>query len=458
MTRRVLVIDDDAAMCDLLESGLRKRSYEVTTALSTEDAKSALAAKEFDVAVTDLKLGGEDGLALCQYIVENRPQTPVIVVTAFGSMDTAVAAIRAGAYDFITKPISLDALVLALDRAVSHKDLREEVRRLKEAVDQHPHKDLAMIGDSRALEKIRDLIDRVSDSDASVLITGESGTGKELVARAIHERSGRRGPFVAVNCAAMPATLLESELFGHMKGAFTDARETREGLFVSANGGTLLLDEIGEMPMEMQPKLLRAVQERRVRPVGGTTERPFDTRIITATNRDLESEVDEGRFREDLFYRVNVVTIPVPPLRARGNDILVLAQTFLESVRKRCHKDVKGLSSAAAQKLLDYDWPGNVRELQNCIERAVTLTRFEEITVEDLPEKIRRHESSHVVVAGDDPSELITLSELERRYIHRVLKAAGGNKTQAARILGLDRRTLYRKLERYQERATVAEF
>ncbi|MFZ9887600.1 MAG: sigma-54-dependent transcriptional regulator [Myxococcota bacterium] len=457
MTRSILVVDDDAAMCDLLESGLRRHGYEVTSALRAEDAKNAVVAKEFDIAVIDLRLGGDDGLRVCEFIAENRPQTPVIVITAFGSLDSAVAAIRVGAYDFIMKPISVDGLLLTLDRALSHRDLREEVKRLRQDAAPLAPRDGAMIGDSRALERILDLIDRVSDSEASVLITGESGTGKELVARAIHDRSGRKGPFVAVNCAAMPATLLESELFGHVKGAFTDARESRDGLFIAANSGTLFLDEIGEMPMEMQPKLLRALQERKVRPVGGTTEKSFDTRIITATNRDLELEVEDNRFREDLFYRVNVVTIPVPPLRARGNDVLTLAQAFVQTVARRTGKPVKGLSSAAAQKLLDYDWPGNVRELQNCIERAVTLTRFEEITVDDLPEKVRRYESSHVVVAGDDPAELITLHELERRYIHRVLKAAGGNKTQAARVLGLDRRTLYRKLERYQERSAQAE-
>jgi two-component system response regulator HydG len=242
---------------------------------------------------------------------------------------------------------------------------------------------------------------------------------------------------------------LESELFGHSKGAFTDARQARTGLFVQGNGGTLFLDEVAEMPLGMQPKLLRALQERRVRPVGGNTELAFDARLVTATNRDLETEVADKRFREDLYYRINVVRIEVPPLRARGNDILLLAQFFVERAAQRSGKNVVGLVSSGAEKLLSYDWPGNVRELENCMERAVALTRFDQITVEDLPEKVRNYQSSHVVVASDDPSELLPMQEVERRYIQRVLKSVSGNKTQAAKVLGFDRRTLYRKLDRY---------
>jgi two-component system response regulator HydG len=294
------------------------------------------------------------------------------------------------------------------------------------------------------------MIAQVSETDASVIISGESGTGKELVARALHRRSSRSGPFVAINCAAMPAALLESELFGHVKGAFTDARTAREGLFLRANGGTLLLDEIGEMPLEMQAKLLRVLQESKVRPVGGDREIEFDTRILAATNRDIESEIEEGNFREDLYYRLNVVRIHVPPLRSRGRDVLLLAQSFVERIAKQTGKSVLGIASSAAQKLLEYDWPGNVRELENSIERAVVLTKFEDITVDDLPEKIRQHDSGTLVVAGDNPEEMPTLAEMERRYVERVLKVVSGNKTHAARVLGLDRRTLYRKLERFE--------
>jgi DNA-binding NtrC family response regulator len=295
-----------------------------------------------------------------------------------------------------------------------------------------------------------EMVDRVAASDISVLVTGESGSGKELVARALHDRSPRRGgPFVAINCAAVPEPLLESELFGHERGAFTDARSARQGLLLRANGGTLLLDEIGEMPLALQPKLLRALQERQVRPVGSDREIPFDTRIVASTNRDIEADVEERRFREDLYFRINVVHVHVPPLRARGGDILLLAQEFVSRFSSQLGKQVTGISTSAAERMLGYDWPGNVRELMNCIERAVALARFDTVTVEDLPEKVRAYRSSHALADAQDPSELVTLEELERRYILKVLKATGGNKARAARVLGLDRRTLYRKLERY---------
>ncbi len=281
-----------------------------------------------------------------------------------------------------------------------------------------------------------------------MLITGESGTGKELVARAVHARSSRRGAaFVAINCAAMPATLLESELFGHVRGAFTDAKQSRPGLFLQANGGTVFLDEVGEMPLEMQAKLLRVLQERKVRPVGGDSEVSFDTRVLTATNRDLESEVEANRFRQDLYYRINVVHIALPPLRARREDILTLAQHFLSKYATISGRKVVGIGSPAAQKLLDYDWPGNVRELENCVERAVALTRMSEIGLDDLPDKIREHKSDRLVLSSDNLAELVTLSEMEQRYIRHVLSAVGGNKSQAARVLGIDRRSLYRRLE-----------
>jgi DNA-binding NtrC family response regulator len=305
-----------------------------------------------------------------------------------------------------------------------------------------------LAGPSAAMRDVWSLLARVADSDASVLVTGESGTGKEVVARALHARGKRRaGPFVAVNCAAMPESLLESELFGHARGAFTDARAAHAGLFVQADGGTLFLDEIGEMPLGMQPKLLRALQERTVRPVGGTAEVPFDARIVAASNRDLETAVEERAFRSDLYYRIDVVHVELPPLRARGSDVLVLAQRFVDDFAARAGKEVAGLTVPAAEKLLAYTWPGNVRELMNCIERAVALTRYEQLTVDDLPPKIRDYRVSHVLVAANDPSELVPLEEVERRYVHRVLEAVGGNKTMAARILGLDRKTLYRKLD-----------
>ena len=449
MSGRVLVIDDDASMCELLEAWLSRKGFDVTWRTSAVDALEMLRSADVDAIVTDLNMPGMSGLELCERIVANRPDIPVVVITAFGSLETAIAAIRAGAYDFITKPLEADVLALALDRAVQHRALRDEVKRLRRAVEEgRGFEDL--LGTSPAMKAVYDLLERVVDSDATVLVTGETGTGKELVARALHRRGRRHGgPFVAVNCAAMPEPLLESELFGHTRGAFTDARAARAGLFVQANGGTLFLDEIGDLPLGLQPKLLRALQERVIRPVGADTEVPFDVRLISATNRDLESAVEEHRFREDLYFRINVISIKVPPLRARGNDVLILAQHYIEQYAARSGKRVTGLSPAAAERLLTYAWPGNVRELQNCIERAVALTQYEQIAVDDLPEKIRHYHRSHVVVASDDPSELVSMEEVERRYILRVMEAMGSNKTLAARVLGFDRKTLYRKLERY---------
>jgi two-component system response regulator HydG len=449
MNGRVLIVDDDRAMCEMLEGALKRRGFETASRTSAEEALTLLGTEDFDVIVTDLNMQGTSGLELCQQVVANRPDVPVVVVTAFGSLETAVGAIRAGAYDFVTKPFEMEDIALTLERAVQHKQLREEVKRLRTAVrDSQQTND--MIGTSGPMQKVYDLVARVAETEATVLVTGESGTGKELVAKAIHARSRRAtGPFVAINCAAMPEPLLESELFGHTKGAFTDARQARQGLFLKASGGTIFLDEIGEMPMGMQAKLLRVLQERTVRPVGGDKEVPFDTRIIAATNRDLDTEVAERRFREDLFYRINVVRINVPPLRSRASDVLVLAQNFVERFAAVHRTNVKGLSSAAAERLMAYSWPGNVRELQNCIERAVALARYETLGVDDLPEKLRDYRPSRVIVESEDPAELLPMEEVERRYVLRVLQAVGGNKTLAAEVLGFDRRTLYRKLERY---------
>jgi two-component system, NtrC family, response regulator AtoC len=444
-----LIVDDDVSMCALLTTALRKQQYDVVAASSGEQALELLTSRDFDVLVTDMNMRGLGGLDLCQRVVENRADIPVIVITAFGSMEAAIAAMRAGAYDFISKPVDLDALAFALDRGIAHHRLRTEVKRLQQVV-AATRGSSDMIGSSPPMRRVYDLVERVAQTDASVLITGESGTGKELVARALHQRSPRAAKrFVAVDCAAMPDALLESELFGHVKGAFTDARNARTGLFVQADGGTLFLDEIGELSMTLQPKLLRALQERRVRPVGGESEVPFDARVVAATNRDLETAVHDHAFREDLYYRLNVIHIELPPLRARGGDILLLAQHFLERFASSFAKQVRGISKPAAEKLLAYGWPGNVRELSNCIERAVALTRFEEILVEDLPEKVQDFKPTQMVLDSGDPSELVTMDELERRYILRVLEALNGNKSLAAQTLGLDRKTLYRKLQLY---------
>jgi two-component system response regulator AtoC len=448
LERRILIIDDDRSMCDVLEAELKKRGFDTAATTSPEDALRRLVDDDFSLVLTDINMLGMSGVDLCKQIVESREDLPVVVMTAYGSMESAIAAIRAGAYDFVTKPFEIDDIALTMERALNHRALREEVKRLRRVVvDQQKFDDI--LGTSQAMKKMYDLVARVAETETTVLVTGESGTGKELVAKAIHLRSPRKdGPFVAINCAAMPETLLESELFGHTKGAFTDARTARPGLFIKASKGTLFLDEIGEMPAGMQAKLLRALQERTVRPVGGDQEQAFDARIIAATNRDLETEVEERRFREDLFYRINVVRIHVPPLRARGADILLLAQHFLQRYQTSTPARVAGIKSAAADRLLSYPWPGNVRELQNCLERAVALAQYDHLGIDDLPERIRDFKSSRITIESSDPSELLPMEEVERRYILRVLETVGGNKTLAAQVLGFDRRTLYRKLER----------
>jgi two-component system response regulator HydG len=447
--RDILVVDDEASAIDMLRVGLSRRGFTVEGATSGAEAFAKVQARDYGVVVADIQMRGMNGIELCERIVANRPDLPVVVITAFGSMETAIAAIRAGAYDFLPKPFETDALSLTLERALQHRALREEVKRLRRAVDDSGHFG-DLLGSSAPMQAIYALLAKISETEASVLITGESGTGKEVVARALHGRGRRReGPFVAINCAAVPENLLESELFGHVRGAFTDARSARTGLFSQADGGTLFLDEIGELPPALQAKLLRALQERTIRPIGGDREIPYDARIVAATNRDLEDAVEQRRFREDLYYRINVIRIELPPLRARGGDILLLAQHFLEQYATRMNKSVTGLTAPAAEKLASYAWPGNVRELQNSMERAVALTAFEKLTVDDLPERVRSYKRSHVLVASDDPQELVSMDEVERRYILRVLEATSGNKRAAAKILGFDRRTLYRKLERY---------
>jgi two-component system response regulator HydG len=446
----VFVIDDEREMVDLIALGLKKRGFTVVPFGSGADAIAAIPGRDVDVIVTDLNMKGMTGLELCQRVVADRPDIPVLMLTAFGSFETAVGAIRAGAYDFVTKPVEIEALAIAIRRAAEHRALRGEVRRLREVVANTRGRG-ELLGASPAMQQVFQLIDQVSTTDATVLITGESGTGKEVVAREIHNRSRRAtGPFVAVNCAAVPESLLESELFGHAKGAFTDAKQSRQGLFQQAGGGTLFLDEIGEMALVLQPKLLRALQERKVRPVGGEAEAPIDVRLVAATNRDLEEMVDDKRFREDLYYRINVIHVPLPPLRARGGDVLLLAQHLLRHYAAVFDKKVVGLSTAAAERMMTYDWPGNVREVSNCLERAVALANFEEIQVDDLPDKIRASAARrHANLSGTEIPELLTLEEIERRHVVRVLEACDGNRTDAAKMLGLDRKTLYRKLLRW---------
>lgn len=443
----ILIVDDQQSMCEMLETDLRLRGHQTRWCLSADAALAIIREHDIDVVLTDVRMPGTSGLQLCEELHRTRPDLPVVVMTAFGSLETAVSAMRAGAYDFITKPVELDLLALTIDRAVERKQLGKQVKLLTEQ--QSPARPFGeLLGDSPAMQRIYDQLPRLAASDASVLITGESGTGKELVARWIHDHSPRASqPYVAINCAAMSETLLESELFGHTRGAFTDARQDRKGLFLEAQGGTLLLDEIGDMPSAMQVKLLRALEENRLRPVGSDREIPFDVRVLAATHRDLETAVEDERFRADLFYRINVIQLHLPPLRARGTDVLELAKHFVNHFAAKAGRPIEGFDSAVAERLLAYSWPGNIRELRNVIERAVTLTRHNLLTVEDLPEKVRDHRSSTVYIGGDDPTDLVPMEEIERRYIAHVLKAVDNNQSQAARILGVDRKTLYRKLK-----------
>lgn len=457
---RVLLVDDDARMLEMLRTRLERRGYQCQSASSGDHAQELLRTWDADVVITDLNMPGSTGLDLCVALRESRPDLPVVLLTAFGSFETAVAAIRAGAYDFVTKPVDVEALALAIERATERRALKAEVRRLRDVLDVVTSPG-GIVGRSQVMTDLYALVHRVAKTDATVLISGESGTGKELIARALHQASARSSaPYVGVNCAALPETLLESELFGHARGAFTDARAERQGLFQRASGGTLLLDEIGDLPLALQPKLLRVLQERVIRPVGSDKEIPVDVRIMAATHRDLRAEVRAGRFREDLYYRIDVVHLEIPPLRARGNDILLLAQHFLDAAAARGRKPMVAIDDGAAQALVSYAWPGNVRELQNVIERAVALARGDRLTLDDLPDHLRPSARASAAPVGDDvdvPIDLPSLEEVERGHIMRTLRAVGGNKRLAARILGLDRKTLYRKLKLYGVEADEGE-
>jgi two-component system response regulator HydG len=443
---RILVVDDDVDTAELLRDALQKRGFQAACVYSAAEALGRMEAWKPAVVLTDIQMPEKSGIDLCAELRVAYPDTLVMMLTGVGNVELAVNAIRAGAYDFLNKPVSLDALGVAIARTLDHARLAREVKRLRTLTVDALSPD-GIIGSSEPIRSTIEMVHRIAPSDATVLITGESGTGKELIARALHTQSPRRDePFIAINCAAVPANLLESELFGHVRGAFTDAKTSRPGLFAQAGNGTLMLDEIGEMPIEMQVKLLRVLQERSVRPVGGDTEYPVTARVVAATNRDLEREVRERRFREDLYYRINVVAVRVPALRERPSDILLLAQHFLHKSAARNAKKVHGISAPAARYLREYDWPGNVRELENCIERAVAMCEHDQLTVNDLPEKLIADRRSKLVIAAE-PSELITLDEMERRYVRHVLAAVSGNKSRAADILGIDRRSVYRRLE-----------
>jgi DNA-binding NtrC family response regulator len=446
----VLVVDDDAEMRSLVCDVLKDRGHQCTGVGSGEEALRALAEQQYVLVLTDLRMKGMQGTELLTEIRRSNPDIGVILMTAFGTVETAVEAMKRGASDYLTKPVKTEELVRVVERVIREAMLRREVSRLRREV----HKEYSfhqIIGKSKPMQDVFDLIRRVADSPTNVLITGESGTGKELVAKAIHYNSDRRdAPFVPVNCAAIPEQLLESELFGHMRGAFTDAKMDKRGLFEEAQKGTLFLDEISELPLMLQAKLLRAIQEREIRRVGANKPIAVDVRIIAATNLHLSEEVKSKRFREDLYYRLNVIELKLPPLRDRREDIPLLVETFLKKCGEARGKDIKAISESALAMLVDYAWPGNVRELENVIERAVTLSRGEKIVADDLPASIQGSRGDRRVL--DEAAErTLPLHEVEKEYILKILEKTGGNKYQAAHVLGIDRKTLYRKLGEIEE-------
>ena len=439
-------------MCEMVELDLRERGFAVDWCTTMAEAFTRTSVPgSYDAVVTDLNLRTGTGLDVCRELGARDPSLPVIIITAFGSIESAVQAIRCGAYDFITKPFEFDTLALTLERAVQHRALQLEVTRLRRVVAQNPPRFAELLGTSPPMQELFRMLHRLADTVTTVLVTGESGVGKELVARALHQESRRKDmPFVAINCGALPETLLESEFFGHVKGAFTDARADRLGVFREANGGTLFLDEVGELPLSLQPKLLRVLQERLVRPLGANREIPVDVRIVCATNVDLRDAVEQGRFREDLFYRLDVVHLEVPPLRSRGTDVLLLAEAFLERLGKREGRAAPRVPPHLAARLLAYEWPGNVRELLNLLERVMALSIGDTIQEEDLPERIRRGGLA-VIPDAAEPGTVLPLAEVEKRYILKVLGLCDGNKRKAAVALGLDRSTLYRKIQAFGE-------
>jgi DNA-binding NtrC family response regulator len=450
----ILVVEDDGAMRDLLVEELGDAHFRVESAPGGRAGVERVKKGGIDVVVSDLRMPDLDGFDLLRDLKATEPSPHVIVISAFGSIPTALKAVELGAYDFLEKPFEIEALVLRVDKALAERGLRREVARLRREV-ARPYGLENIVGKSPAMQEIFDLVTRLGSSSASVLVTGESGTGKELIARAIHFNSPRaKKPFVAVNVAAIPETLIESELFGYKRGAFTDARADHAGLFVEADGGTIFLDEIGELPPPLQAKLLRVLQEREIRPLGATRSEKLDVRVVAATNRELEARMRAGQFREDLYYRLNVIHIAVPPLRSRVEDILPLCEHFIAEARRRgVSTRARTLAPAAVKALLAYPWPGNVRELENVIERALALCDEPQIGVEDLPAQIKERRGNDLLAGA--LARGLTLAELEREYIERVLAAEGGNKTRAAQRLGLDRKTLYRKLDEYARGETA---
>jgi two-component system response regulator PilR (NtrC family) len=447
---RILVVDDEQSMREFLEIFFRREGFDVVTTADVETALVALESDDFDVVISDVKMPGRSGLDLLQAVKESSPETVVIMITAFATTETAIAAMKQGAYDYVTKPFKVDELRLVVEKALEKKLLTLENRRLRTAL-RGQLKNRALVGTSAAMQEVYDLIGQVAGTKTNVLISGDSGTGKELVARAIHDQSERRDqPFVAVNCGAIPENLLESELFGHVKGAFTGAVQNKAGLFEMADGGTLFLDEVGELPGSLQVKLLRVIQDKTVRRVGGTSDHRVDVRILAATNRKLEEELSSGRFRDDLYYRLNVIQIALPPLRERMEDVPLLIQHFIDKYAGEAGIEVRGISDAASERIAAYDFPGNVRELENMVERAVALCRDGVIGLESLPPTIldpKREESqSRLPPEGGNLEEMV--NDFERSLLGEALDRCGGVKKKAAALLGISFRSFRYRFEK----------
>ena len=443
---RILVVDDDATACAVLAEVLIKAGYTVEMAGGGAEAIEKGQRLPVDLVLTDIQMANMDGMAVLKRFREFSPDTPIILLTAFGTIESAIKAIKSGAYDYISKPFKKDEVLLTIHRALDQRRLlNENMRYRQEFLDRYQFSNI--IGSSQAMIEVYKLVARVASGRSTVLLQGESGTGKELIARAIHYNGPRvNAPFVAVNCAALTESLLESELFGHEKGAFTGAVTVKRGFFEEADGGTILLDEVGDMSPALQAKLLRVLQEQEIRRVGGNQSIPVDVRVLTSTHRDLWSMVKQKQFREDLYYRLNVVTITLPPLRERREDIPMLAYHFMQTCAAANQKRVIGISPEAMLVLQQANWPGNVRELAHTIESAVVVTTHEILLPDDLPVTLRK---SVPAAPASEFLDLVTLHELEKRYLIRVLDETHGNKTEAARLLGIDRRTLYRMAERF---------
>ncbi len=445
----ILIVDDDLAHRTMLRTLLGGWGYNVAEADDGEKAIEAVHQKPFDLILMDIRMVKVSGLEALAGIKKLNPAIPVVIMTAYASVETAVKALKDGAYDYLTKPLDFDELKLTIERAMEHTHLKEENRHLRESLASQFNRQ-NLIGRSPTMARLMDTIAQVAPSEATVLITGESGTGKEMIAGAIHFNSLRKdGPFVKINCAAITETLLESELFGHEKGAFTGADRRKEGKFRQAEGGTIFLDEVSEMSPAMQVKLLRVLQEREITRVGGDEVIRVDVRVIAATNKDLIREMEAGRFRDDLYYRLNVVTINVPPLRERREDIPLIAQHFLNMFAKKNHKSIKGFTPQVMDRLLKYNWPGNVRELMNAVERGVVLSRSDYLNegelVLALRDQILPEEASSLKISTEE----MPLEAVEKDAIMKTLEMAGGNKSEAARRLGITRRTLHIKLKKY---------